>query len=158
MEYQVKKGRGPKSKGGKILINILVTLIFGALYFYFALPAINLHDRSLYVFVGVLCVVYVACALVTSGFNLERSEGVRGYFRFIKSQCLPIGILFAILILVAIVGTVISMPIFRAGAYRDLLSVETGNFVTDVAEVSYDEIPMLDKNSAERLGDRPFLT
>lgn len=154
MEYQVKKGRGPKSKGGKILINILVTLIFGALYFYFALPAINLHDRSLYVFVGVLCVVYVACALVTSGFNLERSEGVRGYFRFIKSQCLPIGILFAILIMVAIVGTVISMPIFRAGAYRDLLTVETGNFVTDVAEVSYDEIPMLDKDSAERLGDR----
>lgn len=154
MEYQAKKGRGPKSKGGKILINILVTLIFGAVYFYFALPAINLHDRSLYVFVGVLCIVYCVCALVTSGFNLERSEGIRGYFKFIKSQCLPIGILFAVLIVVAIVGMVISMPIFRAGAYRDLLNVETGNFTTDVAEVSYDEIPMLDKDSAERLGDR----
>ena len=151
---QTPKSRGPKSKGGKILINVLVTLIFGAIYFYFTLPAINLHDRSLYVFVGVLCIVYFACALVTSGFNLDRNEGVRGYFGFIKSQCLPIGLLFALLIIVAIIGTVISMPIFRAGAYRDLLTVEAGNFATDVAEVSYDEIPMLDKDSAERLGDR----
>ena len=151
---QAKWIRGPKSKAGKILINVLVTLIVGALYFYFALPAINLHDKSLYVFVGVLCVAYFACALVTSGFNLDRSEGVRGYFKFIKTQCLPIGILFALLIVVAIVGSVISWPVFRAGAYRDLLSVETGNFATDVAEVSYDEIPMLDEDSAERLGDR----
>lgn len=148
------KWRVPKSKGGKILLNILVTLIVGAVYFYFGLPAINLHDKSLYVFVGVLCVVYFACALVTSGFHLDRSEGVRGYFRFIKNQCLPIGILFAVLILVAIVGSVISMPIFRAGAYRDLLSVETGDFATEVTQVSYNEIPMLDEESAERLGDR----
>ena len=151
---QIKKGRGSKSKGGKIAINVLVTLIVGALYFYFALPAINLKDSEFYVFIGVLCVAYFVSALITSGMNLDRNGGVREYFRFIKTQCLPIGILFALLIAVAIVGSVISMPIFRAGAYRDLLTVETGNFATDIEEVSYNEIPMLDKDSAERLGDR----
>ena len=153
MEH-AKKSRGPKSKGGKILINVLVTLIVGAVYFYMALPAINLHDSSLYVFIGVLCIVYFLCALVTSGMNLDRSSGPREYFRFIKTQCLPIGLLFVLLIAVAIIGSVISMPIFRAGAYRDLLSVETGDFSTEVAEVSFDEIPMLDEESARRLGDR----
>ena len=150
----IRKFRGPKTKGGKIAVNIAVTLIFGAIYFYFALPAINLHDRSLYVFVGLLCVVYFVCALITSGMNLDKGAGIKGYFNFIKTQCLPIGILFAFLIAVALIGSLISFPIFRANAYRDLLTVETGNFATDVAEVSYDEIPMLDEASARRLGDR----
>lgn len=154
MEKHGKKGRGPKSKGGKILLNALVTLVVGAIYFYIALPAINLHDSSLYVFIGLLCLVYFFCALVTSGMNLDRNSGVRQYFRFIKTQCLPVGILFAVLIVVALAGWVISIPIFRASDYRDLLTVETGNFSTDVAEVSFNEIPMLDKDSAERLGDR----
>ncbi len=154
MDQFTKKRRGPKSKGGKILVNAVVTLIIGAIYFYLALPAINLHSRELYVFVGFLCVVYFICALITSGINLDRAEGARGYFKFIKTQCLPIGILFALLIVVAIIGSIISWPIFRAGAYRDLLTVQTGDFAPDVAEVSYNEIPMLDEQSAERLGDR----
>lgn len=154
MMAKKRKFRGPTTKGGKIAVNVLVTLIFGALYFYFALPAINLHDSSLYVFVGLLCVVYFVSALITSGMGLKQDVGVKEYFAFIKTQCLPIGLLFAILVVVAVVGAVISMPIIRAGAYRDLLQVETGNFATDVAEVSYDEIPMLDEQSAQRLGDR----
>lgn len=154
MEQTGKKKRGPKSKPGKILVNLLVTLLVGAVYFYMSLPAINLQDSNFYVFVGVLCLVYFFCALITSGMNLDRSGGVREYFRFIKNQCLPIGLLFALLIVVAIVGTVISLPIFRAGAYRDLLTVNAGDFATDVAQVSFDEIPMLDEESAKRLGDR----
>ena len=151
---QGKKFRGPKSKGMKILINIVATLIFGAVYFYIALPAINLHARDFYVFVGVLCVAYFVCALITSGMNLDRTSGVKEYVRFIKTQCFPVGVLFAALIVVAIVGSIISMPIFRSSEYRDLLLVYKGNFATDIAEVSYNEIPMLDKDSAERLGDR----
>ena len=151
---QAKKFRGPKSKGMKILINAVVTLIVGAIYFYMALPAINLHSKDFYAFIGVLCIVYFICALITSGMNLNRNEGVKGYFSFIRNQCLPIGILFAALIAVAIVGSIISMPIFRSSEYRDLLLVYKGNFATDIAEVSYNEIPMLDKDSAERLGDR----
>ncbi len=154
MEQHAKKRRGPQSKGGKIALNALITLIIGAVYYYLALPALNFHDKSLYVFIGFLCVVYFLCALVTSGFGLSPSHGAREYVQFIKKQCLPIGILFAILIAVSIVGSVISMPIFRAGEYRELLNVETGNFSSDVKAVSYDEIPMLDKDSAERLGDR----
>ena len=151
---QKKRIRTPKTKGMKILINIIVTLLFGAVYFYVALPAVNLHARDFYVFIGMLCIVYFVCALITSGMNLDRNGGVREYFRFIKTQCLPIGILFAVLIAVSIIGSIISMPIFRSDAYRDLLLVDKGNFATDIEEVSYNEIPMLDKDSAERLGDR----
>ena len=133
-QQPAKKRRGPKSKFGKILVNLIVTAVVGFLYFYVALPAINLQSSDFYLFIGILCVVYVVCALVTSGFNLG-GGGPKEYFKFIKSQCLPIGILFLALILVAIVGSVISLPIFRAGAYRDLLDVQDGDFSADVAQI-----------------------
>lgn len=162
-----KKGHGPKSKLGKVLINLLVTLVVGLVYFYVSLPALNLQSGDFYGFVGLLCIVYMVSALVTSGFNLgqaaEAASGVKvvklkEYFQFIKSQCLPIGILFALLVVVGLAGQVISLPIFRAAAYRDLLTVQDGDFATDIAEISFNEIPTLDKDSADYLGDRQMGT
>ena len=36
----------PKSRPRVILTGLLVTLLVGLVYFYFALPAINLHDPA----------------------------------------------------------------------------------------------------------------
>lgn len=149
-----KKAHGPKSKVAKFLLNLLVTLIVGGVYFYVTLPALNLQDSNFYAFIFLLCVVFVVCALFTSGFNLEPGGGLKEYLHFIKTQCLPVGIVMVILILVGVVGSVISMPIFRANAYYNLLDVKEGNFTADVQEVSFNEIPMLDEKSAQRLGDR----
>ncbi len=103
--------------------------------------------------------VYVVSALITSGMNVVSSGGgPKEYLRFIKTQCLPVGILFLALIAVAIVGSILSMPLFRAAAYRDLLTVEDGNFAEDIAEISFSEIPTLDKDSANFLGDRQMGT
>ena len=160
MEQQpAKKRRGPASKLGKILINLIVTAVVDFLYFYVALPPINLQSSDFYTFIGILCVVYVVSALITSGMNVVSSGGgPKEYLRFIKTQCLPVGILFLALIAVAIVGSVLSMPLFRAAAYRDLLTVEDGNFAEDIAEISFSEIPTLDKDSANFLGDRQMGT
>ena len=152
-----KKLHLPRSKGGKIVFNLVITLIVGFVYFYLTLPAINLQSSDFYVFVGLLCLVYLLSALVSSGFQMENG-GPKEYFRFIKAQCLPVGILFALLLVVALVGTVISMPIFRAGAYRELLQVETGDFAAEIAEISFNEIPTLDRDSADFLGDRQMGT
>ncbi|MEL4860718.1 CvpA family protein [Pseudoflavonifractor phocaeensis] len=146
---------------GKILINLLVTLVVGAVYFYISLPALNLQSEEFYGFVLLLCVVYILSALVTSGFDVKGASGLKEYFKFIKSQCMPIGILLAGLIVIAIVGQIVSMPIFRAGAYRDLLDVQEMNaedFSKDVSEISFSEIPTLDLASAQYLGDRQMGT
>ena len=154
-----KPKRVPKSRAGKLLINLLVTAVVGFVYFYVTLPAINLQASEFYTFVGILCVVYVLCALVTSGMNVAASGGgPREYLRFIRNQCLPVGILFLALIVVALIGALISAPIFRAGAYRDLLTVEDGKFTEDISQISFSEIPTLDRSSAEYLGDRQMGT
>ncbi len=157
-ESVAKKPRGPKGKAGKILVNLLITAVVGLVYFYLCLPALNLQSPDFYTFIFLLCIVYIFCALVLSGFDPKRSGGFKEYLSFIKSQCLPVGLLAAALILVAVVGYVISMPIFRAAAYRDLLQPIDGDFATDIAEISFNEIPRLDRDSVEVLGDRQMGT
>ena len=66
-----KKLHLPRSKGGKIVFNLVITLIVGFVYFYLTLPAINLQSSDFYVFVGLLCLVYLLSALVSSGFQME---------------------------------------------------------------------------------------
>ena len=161
MNNEGNKPRKALSKPGKILINLLVTVVVGFVYFYLAMPAINLQAPEFYSFVFVLCLIYVLSALVTSGFRDGKKTGkarVGDYFRFIKQQCLPVGIFMLVLIAVAIVGQIISLPIFRAGAYRDLLTVEDGTFSEDISQISFDKIPTLDRDSAEYLGDRQMGT
>lgn len=149
----MEQGKKKMSKGKGITLNLLAVLVVGFAYFYVSLPALNLQSPDFYVFIGLLCVVYIVAALVTSGITLT-GGGAREYLGFIKSQCLPIGLLLVALILIALLGSVLSMPLFRASAYRDLLQVETGDFATEVDEISFDQIPMLDNESAQRLGNR----
>ena len=135
----------------RTLINLAVTLLFGLGYFYFELPALNFHAEEFYVFVFLLCAVYCVCAVLTSGFQ---GEGVKGYFGFVKKQCtIPFFVLVA-LIAAIVIGGLTSWVVLRAGSYSELLSVQTGDFASEVEEISYDQIPMLDKDSAERLGSR----
>ena len=150
-----KRERKPRkavgTPGKRIAINSLVTLLVGAVYFYLELPAINLHAEEFYGFVLLLCAVYCGCALLTSGFQ---GEGAKGYFRFVKKQCTVPFFLAAGLLALAVVGGVASWVVFRAGSYQKLLTVQSGDFSSEIAEVAYDRIPMLDKDSAEKLGDR----
>ena len=135
----------------RTLINLAVTLLFAAAYYYVVLPAINLKAQETYVFVFLLCAVYCLCAVITSGFQ---GNGIKGYFGFVKKQCKIPAILAAVLVVVGIVGGIVSWEVLRAGSYRDLLTVTDGDFATEVEEISFDQIPMVDRNSAEKLGNR----
>ncbi|WP_295619871.1 CvpA family protein [uncultured Intestinimonas sp.] len=154
-----RPARSPKGKLSQILASLLVTVVVGFIYFYVSLPALNFQDPDFYTFLFLLCVVYVVASVLISGFRAASgTSGVKEYLHFIKSQCLPVGILMVLLVLVGVVGSVISMPIFRASAYRDLLDVQEGDFATDIAQISFNEIPTLDRDSANYLGDRQMGT
>ena len=155
--------RLPKSRFGRTLLSLAVTAAVGFGFFYVTLPALNPHTGEFYSFLGLLCAVYVVCIFFLSGAprdNVIRTpkEKLREWLKFIKSRCLPVGLLFVAVVVVAAIGNVISMPLFRAAAYRDLLTVQTGDFASDVAQISFNEIPTLDRTSAEYLGDRQMGT
>jgi hypothetical protein len=150
-----RKARKPRKAIGsaavRTLINLLVTAVFGLLYYYAELPALNFQAEEFYVFIFLLCAVYCVSAALTSGFQ---AQGARGYFQFARKQCaVPFFVVAALLAVIA-VGAVSSWIVLRAGAYSKLLTVETGDFTSEVEEISYDQIPMLDDDSAARLGNR----
>ena len=149
------KPRKPRKAIGnaftRTLLNILVTLVFGAVYFYLELPALNPHAEEFYVFVFLLCGVYCVCAVFTSGFQ---GEGVKGYLGFVKKQCALPFLVFLALIAAIAVGSLTSWVVLRAGAYSELLPLNTGDFTAEVEEISYNQIPLLDADSAASLGAR----
>mgnify|MGYP003293477797 CR=1 FL=1 len=152
---RAKKVRKPRKAVGtpvtRTIINIVVMLVFAALYFYVVLPALNFKAGELYIFVLLVCAVYGLCAIFTSGFQ---GEGWKGYFGFLKKQCLIPLIIAAVFVLTAVVGSILGWQVIRANDYRDLLTVEDGDFAAEVEEISYSQIPMVDKNSAVKLGNR----
>ncbi len=149
------KPRKPRKAVGnpftRILINLAVTALVGFVYFYLELPPINLQSPDFYAFALLLCAAYCVSAIVTSGFQ---GQGAKNYFKFLKKQCAVPFFLAILLLVVAVIGSIAGSVIFRAGAYSRLLPVESGDFAAEVDEISYDQIPMLDRGSAERLGDR----
>lgn len=150
-----KKERKPRKPIGnaftRTLINLAVTLVFGLVYFYLELPAINPQAEEFYVFVFLLCAVYAASAIFTSGFQ---GEGVKGYFGFVKKQCTVPFVAVVVMIAALVIGSLTSWVVLRAKDYSELLPWEEGNFTEEIHEISYDQIPMLDSDSAARLGSR----
>ena len=135
----------------RTIINLVVTLLFAAVYFYVTLPAINFKAAEFYVFLFLICAVYCICAVITSGFQ---GDGIKGYFSFVKKQCSIPALVAVLLVATGLVGSIIGWEVFRAADYRDLLTVHDGDFTAEVEEISFDQIPMLDRDSAVRLGNR----
>lgn len=134
-----------------MLISILVTLVVGLIYFYINLPAINLHSAEFYTFVIVLCVVYCGCNLVVTGF---KSTSVKDYLRHLLKKCTIPVLAAALLVVIALIGNLAGHVLFRAKDYAALLPIEQGDFASEVQEVSWEQIPKLDSNSASALANK----
>ena len=150
-EQKPRKPRKVLSRGKSLLIALVVTAVFGFLYFYFQLPAINIHSGDFYVFIILLCAVFGACTLLLSG---AQASSAREWVTTARKRAAVPFYIVCLCLAVAIVGTVIGWKIFRARDYAGLLPIEDGDFASEVAEISFDQIPMLDSDSANVLATR----
>ncbi len=143
MNRNRSSGSGKKGKFFMLLLIILAACV----YYYVAIPAINIHSSG---FWGFLIALILFCLLLYAG-----KKGVRSPGEIRQSKLLKLGLGFAgLLVLVYLVGSVLSSPIVNAKKYRDLMVPETGDFTEDIQQISYDQIPLLDKESAALLGNR----
>lgn len=133
----------------RVLISLGITLLFGAVYFYFTLPALNFQDREFYNFLTVLCVVWTVCMVILGG---TRPAG-ESFLKY-NLKRLPSIWLIAALSLTVLVGTVVGWVGFRSRDYAKLLETKEGDFAAEVTEISWDHIPMLDSTSANNLANR----
>ena len=150
-----KEPAKPKTPKGtpvsRVLISLAVTLVFGAVYFYIKLPALNVHNTEFYWFILWLCVVFIIPMIFLRGFRADLPTGYITYAR--KHLPVPFWLIAAVLAVV-VVGSVAGWALFRAYDYSKLLTVESGDFSSEVAEISWSQIPLLDESSANNLANR----
>lgn len=146
-----------KNSKTKLLILIPVLLVAG-IYYYVALPAINIHSAGLWWFlIFALAVVFVIHIVRRAAGKAGKK--IVGYTPVeISLKGDKAGKILLILILAAIViffvGDILSSPFINARKYQQLMTVEDRVFTQDIAPVDYNTIPLLDKSSAAILGDR----
>jgi len=136
----------------KKFMNIGFTLLFALGYYYSVFPSINLQSEEFYMFLILVCAVYIGCSIFTGAPKVIKDT--KGYFNYVKKNAIVPAFFIAVAVLTMFIGSIFSLEVFRSKSYRELLPVYEGDFATDIKEISADKIPMLDRDSAMILGDR----
>lgn len=131
----------------KIIIGIV--LIF--LLYYFMLPAINLSDPSFWTFAFISFVLFSIVNIIFS--STEILKVVINNKKVNKNSYLLFSVIFIIFGLIIIIN-VANSPLFMAKSYYNRISVNNSDFTTDVAPVDFSKLPLLDKDSSMKLGDK----
>ncbi len=130
----------------KIGAGLLVVLL-AFLYYYVTLPAVNIHESGFWIFlcglVLLILILYGIRKRITGVRQLRSDKILKGGF-----------LLLLVIVLIYGAGALLSSPVVNAKKYQALLEPEERNFAEDIQEISYDQIPLLDKDSAELLGNR----
>ena len=141
----------------KLLI-FIPALLVAFIYYYVALPAINIHSAGLWWFLIFALAVILVMHMIRRAVR-KTGKKIVGYNPVeISLKDDKAGKVILILILTAIViflvGDILSSPFINARKYQQLMTVENRVFTEDIAPVDYNTIPLLDKSSASILGDR----
>ncbi len=142
-------------KNIKLLLGIILEVLIVMGMYYFMLPPINLHSVSFWGFVFVALIIWGFIYLIVC--STERIERIFNGRRINVQNKFSIAsfiIAFAIVIAIIVVNFFAS-PLFNAKSYSRRISVdETGDFTKDIQEVDFNSLPLLDRDSSEKLGDR----
>ncbi len=143
----------------------VAALVVAALYYYIAIPVINIKSASFWVFLAFIIAAYIFFMLVFSGKLLlsdllntmsptRNKKSTRSKVFSKKAVKRTIIILVAIAICAGIIIFLTSSPVTRASSYQQMLTVTESNFNEDIAELPLSQIPVVDRGTAERLGSR----
>ena len=145
-----------------IVLRVLVSAILIFLVFWFTLPPLNVFSTAFWKFVCWSMVIVIAVnftgKIVKFFRDLSNGEIKKPTVkRSLKSLGVPLLSMlgaFAVIAVFSIVFNVVGMEIFNASAYRDLITIQDGNFAEDVAELNMSQIPVVDRTTSVTLGKR----
>lgn len=144
----------------KLIIATVVTIMLSSLYFYITLPSINIHTMSFWIFT-ILIVSVFSTTLITltsiDNFNKQKIKTAEEIMMNKKLEKLsgrlfifPIMVMFFIVTVNFIFG-----PIFNSSSYKERIEIDTTKtFLDDLDEADFSNLPLLDKDSSQKLGDR----
>lgn len=140
----------PSKAGLKTVISIIGTVIGAAIAYYFMLPPLNFKSTELYLFLGVVALIYLALQVVLSGV-IKKPE----YTQYVKKQAIVPFVIIGVLVAVVAVGFVVSSVVFRASSYSKIIDVdENKTFSSDIKQADFQSVPVLDNDASVALATR----
>lgn len=145
------------------LVRLIISLVLIFGLFYVNLPPINLRSPQFWFFLMqciIVCTIANFFGTLSEIFQQATKYGeingddIRDIFGGFTGP-LKIAVVSAIGIFCFIfVGSLVGHPILWANNYYNLLKVDDGSFAKEVSQVSSKNIPVVDRDSASRLGKR----
>jgi hypothetical protein len=145
-----------------VFVHLLICAALLFLLYWFLLPPLN--PRSIDFWFYVICAIIIllvfnAFASVKRFFTEHEVilDGKNKKGKRKTSPAFSIKLAFGSIGIIIIAGAVVTLAgnqFFHASSYNQLLTLEDGNFADDVAELTMDQIPVVDHDTAIRLGNR----
>ena len=117
------------------------------------LPPINLSDPSFWLFMFLIIIFCFLIFLMFSNnisfetiINNKKVQKNRINYIVLGSISIIVGLIFII--------NIINSPLFSSKSYYERINVTNSNFNEDVQPVDFNNLPLLDKNSSIKLGDK----
>ena len=129
------------------LISSGITLLVGFIMFYLFLPSLNIHNIGFWFYLIILISLFAFL-------NTFRGLFDRRVKFFDWKKIIPYTIPLGIMLIIAIV-IFINSPLFMANKYYNRITIDSSkDFKTDIEEVDFNSLALLDKSSSQKLGDR----
>ena len=150
MKKKTKKSTGKYP----LLKSLIISLISAGILYYILHPAIDIHNVGFYFFiVPILCVFLVCYSIFSVALVFENLE--TGHIRVENHKAAKLWLIIPLYFLVMLVLVIINSPVFNSQAYYKRIEINTEHsFQEDIQEVDFNKLPLLDKDSSEKLGDR----
>lgn len=131
----------------------IITIVIMLIYYYFLLPPINLSSPEFWVFFSVFLLSFSASSVIVSGVKVVETKDIKTLSNLPYS--LKLALTVPIIALIIVIINFLVSPVFNAKTFskRIVISQDT-NFEEDVPELDTEKIPLLDKDSTRKVGDR----
>ena len=143
------------TKRAFIIAAVVLVLVVAFLYWWFH-PPINIHSRDCWTFGGlfILLPLFFVFLGLSRAYHVgtkkrAKNEGKAKLFK--RLSYIPI-----VIALVGMLGAIAGWSFWpgNAARYSSLLNIQDSDFASDIQEVDYNSIPVIDRDSAALLGNR----
>ena len=141
-----------KKKKYIILIDILLLLLLLTSY-YLIYPSININNPEFWTYLIIFLSLFIVINL--SYYYGKRLPNLFNKTVIKTNNAYKIIFIIPVLIIGILLVNLICSPLFNAKGYYNRIKVdETHSFTDDIKEADFNKIPLLDKDSSSKLGDR----
>ena len=144
------------SKKAIIVAVIVLIVVILAAYWWFH-PPINIHSVDTWFFIAVFILLPTFLFFRVRSSNYKEGKGKRAVRNEGKAKTFKaLSFIPVAIACVGIIGALMSLSLFpgNAAKYATVLNTVDHDFASDIQEVNYSEIPVIDRDSAILLGNR----